>query len=68
VLRGQLEMLKSTNSNIEAEVRKGSEEIKRMRRQLDRNFNEHQQEGISQTHEEELRDKLANLESKGRQL
>ncbi len=25
VLRGQLEMLKTTNSNIEAEVRKGSE-------------------------------------------
>lgn len=56
VLRGQLKLLKDTNSNIEQEVKKGSEELKRMRKQMNRNMSEqHQVQGMSLEVEESLR-------------
>lgn len=48
VLRGQLKCLKDTNLNIEQEVKKGSDELKRMRKQLNRNMSEqHHAQGMS---------------------
>ena len=69
VLRGQLRLLKDTNSNIEQEVKKGSEELKRMRKQLNRNISEqHHVQGMSVELEETLREQLQSAETRARQL
>jgi predicted nucleic acid-binding Zn-ribbon protein len=69
VLRGQLTLMKDTNTNIEVEVKKGSEEIKRMRKQLNKNMSDQNQiHGASQELEENLQEQLMTAEAKIRQL
>jgi predicted nucleic acid-binding Zn-ribbon protein len=61
--------MKDTNTNIEVEVKKGSEEIKRMRKQLNKNMSDQNQiHGASQELEENLQEQLMTAEAKIRQL